>query len=396
MNKRAWIGVAGFAVGITVLGTFLFGPGIGSVTGKDSTQIAGVIEGTEVDLSFKMGGSIEQLAIADGDEVKAGQLVATLNSEELLAKKEQAEAAYHLAQVRLEQAKKGVSLTDSSSSAQVDQAQAVVNSAKAQLDANKNGARAEEIAQLKAKLSAAQTSNQIAATNLDRMQKLLVEGAVPQVKVEEAKMQADKAAAELKAADEQLKMAQSGSRREQIDASQAQLDQAKAAYDQAVAGRGQVGLKQLDVKSAEAGVQQAKGALAEIEAYLNNTKLTAPVDGIVKSVSVQKGELVAQGFTVVTIQTKADNYVKLYVNEYTLANIKSGDMVKLYVPALKREVDAKIATIAPAADFAVKKATQELGDRDIRSFQVKLLVTDAELRPGLTVEWKIEGAGRGE
>lgn len=396
MNKRAWIGVAGFAVGITVLGTFLFGPGIGSVTGKDSTQIAGVIEGTEVDLSFKMGGSIEQIAIADGDEVKAGQLVATLNSEELLAKKEQAEAAYHLAQVRLEQAKKGVSLTDSSSSAQVDQAQAVVNSAKAQLDANKNGARAEEIAQLKAKLSAAQTSNQIAATNLDRMQKLLVEGAVPQVKVEEAKMQADKAAAELKAADEQLKMAQSGSRREQIDASQAQLDQAKAAYDQAVAGRGQVGLKQLDVKSAEAGVQQAKGALAEIEAYLNNTKLTAPVDGIVKSVSVQKGELVAQGFTVVTIQTKADNYVKLYVNEYTLANIKSGDMVKLYVPALKREVDAKITTIAPAADFAVKKATQELGDRDIRSFQVKLLVTDSELRPGLTVEWKIEGAGRGE
>ena len=396
MNKRAWIGVAGFAVGITVLGTILFGPGIGSVTGKDSTQIAGVIEGTEVDLSFKMGGSIEQLAIADGDEVKAGQLVATLNSEELLAKKEQAEATYHLAQVKLEQAKKGVSLTDSSSSAQVDQAQAVVNSAKAQLDANKNGARAEEIAQLKAKLSAAQTSNQIAATNLERMQKLLVEGAVPQVKVEEAKMQADKAAAELKAADEQLKMAQSGSRREQIDASQAQLDQAKAAYDQAVAGRGQVGLKQLDVKSAEAGVQQAKGALAEIEAYLNNTKLTAPVDGIVKSVSVQKGELVAQGFTVVTIQTKADNYVKLYVNEYTLANIKSGDMVKLYVPALKREVDAKIATIAPAADFAVKKATQELGDRDIRSFQVKLLVTDAELRPGLTVEWKIEGAGRGE
>ncbi|MGG1660377.1 HlyD family secretion protein [Brevibacillus sp. NRS-1366] len=396
MNKRAWIGVAGFAVGITVLGTILFGPGVGSVTGQSTTKMAGVIEGTEVDLSFKMGGSIDQISLTEGAEVKAGQLVATLNSEELLAKKEQAEAAYHLAQVKLEQAKKGVSLTDSSSSAQVDQAQAVVNAAKAGLDANKNGARAEEIAQLKAKLQAAETSNQIAQTNLERMQKLLVEGAVPLVKVEEAKMQSDKAQAELKAANEQLKMAQSGSRREQIDASQAQLDQAKAAYDQAVAARGQVGLKQLDVKSAEAGVQQAKGALAEIDAYLNNTKLTAPVDGIVKSVSVQKGELVAQGFTVVTIQTKADNYVKFYVNEYTLAAIKTGDAVKLYVPALKRDVDAKVVTIAPAADFAVKKATQELGDRDIRSFQVKLLVSDTELRPGLTVEWKIEGAGSGE
>ncbi|MGZ0052921.1 HlyD family secretion protein [Brevibacillus gelatini] len=396
MKKRAWIGVAGFAAVIAVLGTVLFSSGGSSLAGQKTPPLTGVIEGTEVDLSFKMGGSIEQIAFKEGDEVKAGQVVATLNSEELLAKKEQAEAAYRLAQVKLDQAKKGVSLTESTSNAQVDQAQAVVSSAAAQLAANKNGARSEEIAQLKAKLQAAQTANQIAATNLERMQKLLAEGAVPQVKVEEAQMQAEKAQAELKAADEQLRMAQSGARREQVDAAQAQLDQAKAAYKQAVAARDQVGLKELDVKSAEAGVLQAKGALAEIEAYLNNTKLVAPMDGVVKSVAVQKGELVAQGFTVLTLQAKADNYVKLYVNEYALGQIKTGDTVNLFVPALNREVEAKIATIAPAADFAVKKATQELGDRDIRSFQVKLLVSDPELRPGLTVEWKLEGAVEGE
>ncbi|AWX55546.1 MULTISPECIES: HlyD family secretion protein [Brevibacillus] len=396
MNKRAWIGVGSFVVGIAVLGTVLFGSNVSSMAGQNTTKLAGVIEGTEVDLSFKMGGSIEQLSLKEGDEVKAGQVVATLSSAEILAKKEQAEAAYKLSLVKLDQAKKGVSVTDNSSNAQVDQAKAAVNSAQAQLDANKNGARSEEITQLKAKLQAAQTSNQIAATNLERMKKLMAEGAVPQVKVEEAQMQAEKAQAEFKAAEEQLKMAQTGSRKEQVDAAQAQLDQAKAAYNQAVAGRGQVGLKELDVKSAEANVMQAKGALAEMEAYVNNTKLTAPVDGIVKSVAVQKGELVSQGFTVLTIQTKSDNYVKFYVNEYMLANVKTGDQVKLFVPALSREVDAKVVTVAPAADFAVKKATQELGDRDIRSFQVKLLVSDPELRPGLTVEWKLEGAGNGE
>ncbi|WGV62161.1 HlyD family efflux transporter periplasmic adaptor subunit [Brevibacillus brevis] len=396
MNKRAWIGVGGFVVSIAVLGTVLFGSNVSSMAGQNTTKLAGVIEGTEVDLSFKMGGSIEQLSLKEGDEVKAGQVVATLSSAEILAKKEQAEAAYKLSLVKLDQAKKGVSVTDSSSNAQVDQAKAVINSAQAQLDANRNGARSEEITQLKAKLQAAQTSNQIAATNLERMKKLMAEGAVPQVKVEEAQMQADKAQAEFKAAEEQLKMAQTGSRKEQVDAAQAQLDQAKAAYNQAVAGRGQVGLKELDVKSAEANVMQAKGALAEMEAYVNNTKLTAPVDGIVKAVAVQKGELVSQGFTVLTIQTKSDNYVKFYVNEYMLSNVKTGDQVKLFVPALNREVDAKVVTVAPAADFAVKKATQELGDRDIRSFQVKLLVSDSELRPGLTVEWQLEGAGNGE
>ncbi len=333
MNKRAWIGVGSFVVSIAVLGTVLFGSNVSSMAGQKATKLAGVIEGTEVDLSFKMGGSIEQLSLKEGDEVKAGQVVATLNSAEILAKKEQAEAAYKLSLVKLDQAKKGVSVTDNSSNAQVDQAKAVVNSAQAQLDANKNGARSEEITQLKAKLQAAQTSNQIAATNLERMKKLMAEGAVPQVKVEEAQMQADKAQAEFKAAEEQLKMAQTGSRKEQVDAAQAQLDQAKAAYNQAVAGRGQVGLKELDVKSAEANVMQAKGALAEMEAYVNNTKLSAPVDGIVKSVAVQKGELVSQGFTVLTIQTKSDNYVKFYVNEYMLANVKTGDQVKLFVPA---------------------------------------------------------------
>ncbi|WP_035298201.1 HlyD family secretion protein [Brevibacillus thermoruber] len=396
MNKRAWIGIAGFLTGIVVLGTYLLGPGAANVAGQRGTQVTGVIEGTEVDLSFKMGGSIAEIAVKEGDEVKAGQLVATLNSDELLAKREQAEAAYRLALVRLEQAKKGVAITDSTVSAQVEQAKAAVDAAKAQYEASKNGARSEEVAQLKAKLQAAQTAKDIAATQLERMKKLFADGAVPQAKVEEAQMQYEQAEAELKATNEQLKMAQSGARQEQLEAAKAQWEQAKAAYDQAVASRGQVGVKQLDVRSAEAGVQQAKGALDEIDAYLKNTKLTAPVDGIVKSVAVQKGELVAQGYTVVTLQAKTDNYVKFYVDEYALSTVKVGDKAALHVPALNRDVEAKIVSVAPAADFAVKKATQELGDRDIRSFQVKMTVTDPELRPGLTVEWNVEGAGVGE
>ncbi|WP_421616788.1 HlyD family secretion protein [Brevibacillus sp. TJ4] len=390
MSKRTWIGVAGFAVAIAVLGTALFMPGQ-QASGQPAKLFTAVIEGTEIDLSFKIGGSIAEIAVQEGDEVKAGQLVATLRSEELLAKKEQAEAAYHLAQVKLEQAKQGVSLTDSSSSAQVSQAQAVVDSARAQLEANVNGARAEEIAQLKAKQQAAKTAREVASTNLERMKKLLEEGAVAQVSVEDAQMKFEQADAEYKAAEEQLKMAESGSRREQVEAAQAQLNQAQAAYEQAVAGRGQVALKELDVKSAEANVQQARGALEEAEAYVNNTRLVAPADGIVKHVAVQKGELVSQGFTVITLQVNADNYAKFYVDEYALGKVKTGDSVTLYVPALEQEVQGKVATIAPAADFAVKKATQQLGSRDIRSFAVKVLVSDEALRPGLTVEWRIQG-----
>lgn len=393
MDKRAWLGMAGFLLAIVVLGTYLLGPT--DAAGQRGTRLTGVIEGTEVDLSFKMGGTIAEILVKEGDEVKAGQRVAVLNSDELLAKREQTEAAYRLALARLEQAKQGVSLTDKTVSAQVEQAKAAVDAAKAQYEAYKNGARAEEVAQLQAKLEAAQTARDVAATQLERMKALFAEGAVPQATVEEAQMKYEQAEAEWKAIGEQLKMAQAGARQEQLDAAKAQWEQAVAAYEQAVASRGQVDVKQLDVQSAEASVQQAKGALDEIEAYLKNAELVAPMDGVVKAVAVQKGELVAQGDTVVTLQAKADNYVKFYVDEYALSTVKVGDKVILHVPALNRDVTAEIVSVAPAADFAVKKATQELGDRDIRSFQVKMTVSDPELRPGLTVEWNVEGAGGG-
>lgn len=394
MNK-SWIGVGGFLASIVLVGGYLLMPGANSAARISDWQV-GVVEGTEVDLAFKTGGSIAEILVKEGDAVKAGQPIAMLNNEELLAKREQALAAYKLAQAKWEQAKKGVAVTSDTSGAQVEQAQAAVQAAKAQYEANVNGARPEEIAQLKAKLTAVKTASDVAQLQLERTRQLFKEGAVAKAKLEEAEMQFDKAAAELSAAEEQLRMGQSGARKEAIDAAKAQWQQASAAYEQAVAGTGQVGLKKFDVQQAEAGVQQAKGALDEVEAYLNNTKLAAPVSGVIKTLAVQKGELVAQGFTVATIQAQADNFVKFYLEEGKLGGLKVGDKAKLFVPALQKEAAGSISMIAPAADFAVKKATQELGDRDVRAFQVKISLADADLRPGYSVEWNLEGAGNRE
>lgn len=396
LNAKSWAGVIGFVAVTSLLGTYLLMPGGKGFAGDSGKPLVSVVEGTEVDLAFKMGGSIENILVKEGDVVKPNQLVATLSSEELIAKREQAEAAYKLAQAKWEQAKRGVSVTDDTSQAQIDQALAASNAAKAQYEANKNGARPEEIVQLTSKLQANKIARDIANTNLQRMNQLFVEGAVPKAKVEEAEAQYEKAVAELSAVEEQLKMAKSGARKEQLDAAKAQWQQAEAAYQQAVAAKGQLGIKQMDVKSAEASVQQAKGSLDEVEAYLRNTRLTSPVAGIVKAVNVQKGELVAQGFTVVTIQMQDEQFVKFYVDEDKLGNLQAGQKHKLYVPALKKEVEGTIVSIAPAADFAVKKATQELNDRDIRAFQVKVQVAGEGIRPGLSVEWDIKGDGARE
>lgn len=396
MSKaRSIIGITGFVACIVALGSYLLAPGgQGTALGSQLGATVSVVEGNEVDLAFKMAGSIEAIHVKEGDQVKAGDLVAQLSSDELLAKREQAAAAYQLAQVKVEQANKGVAVTAETSNAQVSQAQATVSAATAQLQANKNGARPEEVAQLKAKLVATQNGYDTAKKQKERMEQLYAQGAVPKVTVEQATMQFEQASAELAAVQEQLKMAQSGARQEQIDASRAQVAQATATYEQAVAAKGQVGIKQLDAKSAQAGVQQAKGALDEIDAYLKNTKLLAPVNGVVKSVSVQKGELVAQGLTVITIQAQDEQFAKFYLDENKIGSLAVGQETKLYVPSLDKEVNGKITMIAPAADFAVKKATTELGDRDVRAFMVKVDVSNQQLRPGLSIEWQLEGVGR--
>lgn len=395
LNAKSWAGVIGFVAITSLLGTYLLMPGGKGFAGSDKALVS-VVEGTEVDMAFKMAGAIDRVMVKEGDVVAPNQVLATLTTDELIAKREQAEAAYKLAQAKFEQAKRGVVVTDDTSQAQVQQALAAVNAAKAQYEANQNGARPEEIAQLTAKQKATQIARDVAYTNLQRMNQLYAEGAVPKSNVEQATTQFNQVSAELESVNQQLKMAKSGARKEQLDATKAQWQQAQAAYQQAVAATGQSGIKQMDVKQAEAGVQQAKGALDEVEAYLRNTKLTAPVAGIVKSVNVQQGELVAQGLTVMTIQAQDDQFVKFYVDENQLGNLAVGQQHTFYLPALDQNVEGKIVSVAPAADFAVKKATQELNDRDIRAFEVKVQLHGKGIRPGLSVEWKLKGAGSRE
>lgn len=384
-TRRGVIAFAGVALAFSVALGFA---GATQSHGTSGPVLTGVVEGTEIDLAFKLPGRVAAVNFREGEALEAGQEVASLTSEEVQAKVEQAEGAYALAKVRAAQARQGVSLMDDASSAQVDQAQAAVQAANAQLAAMRNGARPEEVAQLEAKLRACKTGENAARFTYEGIAELYKAGGIAKAKHDEALAQYDKLRAEREATEEQLRMARAGARREQISASRAQVAQASAVYDQAKANRGQVSLKELDVAAAEAGMRQAKGLVDEAHAALRNTHLFVPVDGVVKSVAINPGELVPQGGLVMTVEDVRQRYVKFYVDENRLAGIAAGSKQELYVPATGKRVSAKVLSVAPSADFAVRKATRELGDRDVRAFSVKLRVEDAALSPGYTVEWQ--------
>lgn len=384
---------------------------------KMDRQPIAYIEGDESSVSFKLDGRIEKLLVTEGDRVKKGEVLGYLQNDELEAKVLQAKAAIGVAdgqiseavgaqstaEAKKDQGSTTVNVTKDTAEKKVKQAKAAVKAAEANLEALKNGARPEEIKQAKSQLTATKAIKDTAKDNLDRLQTLLEEGLVSQTDVDKANTSYQEANGQYEVAKQQYEIALKGPREEEIKAAEAQVEQAKAAYELAVASKEEVSVRQGDVKAAEAGITQAAGAvstaksgksqaeaaLAESNVYLSYTKLKAPSDGIIKSKSAEAGELVSAGFPVFTLENEEKRWSKFYFPETEITDLQVGDAVQVKVIATGKKVKGKIVSIAPAADFAIQKATQNMDDTDLRSFSVKVEYTDlpGEIKTGMTVQW---------
>ena len=289
--------------------------------------LQGQIEARRVMVAGKLPGRISSIAVHEGDAVKKGDIIAEISSPEVEAKKIQAEGAY--------------------------------KAAKAQAKKAKNGARSEQIDAAKAVLTRAEQAASLAKTTYERVQKLYDEGVIPVQKRDEAETQ--------------------------MNAANAQVEAAKAQYTQAVNGA-----REEDKAAANALVLQADGAKAEVKAYLDETRIIAPITGEVTLKISEEGEVVGAGMPVVAITDLKDAWAVFNVREDELRDIQKGKAFELQVPALDKEVPMEVYYIASAGNYAVWKSSKESGGFDLKTFEVRLRPqTPVEgLRPGMTVLWK--------
>ena len=209
---------------------------------------------------------------------------------------------------------------------------------------------------------AAQHQVDLAKKMYDRTAELFKRGSVPQAALDEALFAYNIAKEQLGMAEAREKMVQNGTRIEEIQALQAIVD-------------------------------KAKGMRYEVESYMKETVQTAPLAGEISKVILNKGELAATGYPIVTILDRSDGWISFSLREDLLAGRKIGDSVTVEVPAIGRKVDCRISYIAGMGDFATWKATSEKNSFDLRSFELKLrpVYEVPELRPGMTARWTIKG-----
>ena len=301
---------------------------IGFLTiGNEEEVIQGQAEVTEYRVSSKVPGRILELCVKEGDYVKKGDTLAIIDAPEVRAKMQQAQSA--------EDAATAMDLMA------------------------RNGARREQIATAFQMLQQAKAGAEIAEKSYKRVQRLYDEGVMSEQKRDEAFAQYKAMEAQVKAAQSQYTMAVNGARQEEKMAAQAQ-------------------------------VNRAKGAVQEVNSYIYETIQTAQKEGEVSEIFPKLGELVGTGSPIMNISVLDEMWGTFNIREDQLNGIKTGDVLKVYLPAFNKEIEMAVYAIKDQGSYAVWKATKANGQYDLKTFEVKARPTQKieGLRPGMSLVLK--------
>ena len=157
---------------------------------------------------------------------------------------------------------------------------------------------------------------------------------------------------------------------------------AQSRYDMAVNGA-----RMEDKLAAAAQVGRARGAVQEVNSYINGTVQVAQMDGEVSDVYPKVGELVGTGSPIMSIAIMDDMWGTFNVREDQLGDMKVGSEFTAFVPAFNKEVKMKVYYLKDQGSYAVWKATKANGQYDLKTFEVKARPVEKldGLRPGMSL-----------
>lgn len=287
-------------------------------------EVSGSIEADETDLNVKIPGKVVKVSFEEGQEVEAGQVMAEMQADDIVAKKLRAEAA--------------------------------LAAANAQYNKAKRGARPQQLAQAGEMMEQAKVAYHLSQSNYDRYNQLYREGVLPEQKLDMARTDLQVSLSRYQTAKEQYNLVHEGTQRE-------------------------------DIEAAAALVAQAQAACEEVQTYLDDARVTAPITGIVTMKSIEAGELVSTGMPIATITNLRSIWLTVKIRETAIQQFQLNQMIPVRVLGVPgRAYQGKITYIGAKPGYATERATQEKGEKDLVSFEVRIKLdnSDSKLRPGMT------------
>jgi HlyD family secretion protein len=290
--------------------------------GADALTLYGNVDIRQVQLAFNGSERIATMQAKEGDSVKKGQLLATLDT------------------VRLAR--------------NVDLQRAQLASQRQVVSRLESGSRPEEISKAQADVEAARIDAENAESNYQRLKTLAEQHFISTQQADDAHAKSDAAQARYRALQETLKLVQMGPRKEDIAAAKAML------------------------KASQAALGVARKSLADASLY-------APEDGIIQERILEPGDMASPQRPVYTLALTDPIWVRAYVQGTDLGKLKPGMRAEVSTDSFPgKNYRAWVGYISPTAEFTPKSVeTTEV--RSSLVYQVRIFVCNSqdELRLGM-------------
>lgn len=292
---------------------------------RDQLRLMGHIEATETDLSFKVAGIITRINFQEGDYLKAGDIVAELDGQDLQD--------------------------------EVAAAQARLKAAQATLRRLETGSRRQEISEARAAVLQAQADLDNKRLDYERMEGLLERRAVAVSRRDNARAAYLMAQEVLRRAQENYSLVKEGPRQE-------------------------------DIAKARAEVKQMQASLELARTRLGYTILRAPVNGVVLTRPAEPGEVAAVGATILTTADLDNVYAEVYLAQSDLGRVRYGQRAAVKIDAYpERTFAGWVSFINSKAEFT-PKTVETYKERVALVYRTKIRVEnpDHALKPGMPAE----------
>jgi HlyD family secretion protein len=287
--------------------------------------LQGQVDARYIDVSPKIQGRVLKLHAVEGDEVKSGALLVTLDSPEVEAKVSQAKATHSAAAARQQ-------LLD-------------------------HGIRQEDVRAAQADWERASASTKLAEATFRRNNALYKEGLI------------------------------SAQHNDEIETSYLAAQEteraARARYDLT-----QNGFRHEERAAAADMTRAASAAVDEVDALAADISLKSPLNAEVDKVILHVGELAPPGFPVMTLVNLDDVWAVFNLREDEMRDVRMGTTLTGTVPALGGEsVKFVVYYVSPKGEYATWRATRQSSGYDVKTFEVRARPAEkvAGLRPGMSV-----------
>lgn len=345
---------------------------------EDSSQLVGTLESRRsVALKPELDGRISQILVSEGDRVRQGQVLVRLDSDDVEAELFQAKAELENAKAALAEVEAG------SRSEEIAEAKASLQQAQARLSNAKAGARPEEIAQAEAQVEAAKAEAELARQRVDRYRNLQQEGAISTDQFQEYVTEERLSTAALQEAEKRLSQARK-SRSSDIDELAAAVEQEKQTLR-----RLENGARPEEIAQAKARVAQAAAAVRIVEVTVQKTKILAPFSGKIGAIPAKVGDYVSQGDELTTITESDFLELNLSVPIDRYGDLRQGLPVEILDSQGKTLGRGKISFISPKAasnsQLVLAKAVFENSNGQLLDSQLVQAKVIWDTNPGILV-----------